>query len=77
MELRNFQSNINSIAWSLDGESLGVSTDDGISYLFKEESENEWNLISETNSEGVIENNDNWLSLIIKWNKTKINQIKK
>jgi hypothetical protein len=34
-------------------------------------------LISETNSEGVIENNDNWLSLIIKWNKTKINQIKK
>lgn len=59
MELRNFHTNINRIAWSLDGESLGVSTNDGISCLFKEEAENEWNLISETNAEGVIENNDN------------------
>jgi hypothetical protein len=58
-DLRNFEANINRIAWSLDGESLGVSTNDGISYLFKEDSENEWNLISETNTEGVIENNDN------------------
>ena len=57
MELRNFESNINRVAWSLDGETLGVSTSDGLSYVFKEESENEWILISETNSEGIIGNN--------------------
>ena len=59
MELRNFESNINRVAWSLDGETLGVSTNDGISYVFKEDTENDWILISETNTEGVIENNDN------------------
>lgn len=59
MELRNFESNINRVAWSLDGENLGVSTNNGISYLFKEASENEWVMISESNTEGVIENENN------------------
>lgn len=59
MELRNFESNINRISWSLDGETLGVSTIDGISYIFREESENEFNLITVTNQEGIIDNNDN------------------
>ena len=33
-----------------------MSTSDGAFYLFNEDSEGAWNLVSMTNSEGVMEN---------------------
>lgn len=53
--MRNFDSNIIKITWSFDGDSLGITTQDGVSYIFKEISENEWNLISFTNNENNME----------------------
>jgi hypothetical protein len=50
-----FDNNIIKITWSLDGESLGITTQDGLSYMFKEDKENEWNLVSYTNSENAME----------------------
>lgn len=58
IELKNFETNVSRITWSLDGNSLGVSTLDGISYVFKETAENCWNCVSFTNSEGVMEFNE-------------------
>lgn len=54
-ELKMFDNNIIKITWSLDGESLGVTTQEGLSYIFKEDKENEWNLVSYTNSENTME----------------------
>lgn len=54
-ELKVFDNNIIKITWSLDGESLGITTQDGLSYMFKEDKENEWNLVSYTNSENAME----------------------
>jgi len=34
---------------------LGVSTGDGITYTFKEQTEGVWELIAMTNSEGIME----------------------
>ena len=39
----------------MDGESLGITTQDGLSYMFKEDKENEWHLVSYTNSENAME----------------------
>ena len=58
MELRNFEAEINRVAWSLDGVTLGVSTSDGFSYVFKENEANEWNLIEEISPNSVSENSE-------------------
>ena len=50
-----FDNNIIKITWSLDGESFGITTQDGLSYMFKEDKENEWHLVSYTNSENAME----------------------
>ncbi len=53
-ELKSFENSITKITWSLDGESLGVTTQDGISYIFREVSENKWSLISYTNADNTV-----------------------
>lgn len=54
-ELKTFDNNIIKITWSLDGESVGITTQDGLSYIFKEEIENEWSLVSYTNTDNTME----------------------
>jgi hypothetical protein len=44
------------LAWDENGNHLATTTSDGATYLFKEDTENEWNLVSMTNAEGVMEN---------------------
>ena len=56
--MRNFETDINRVAWSLDGETLGVATSDGYSYVFKENTANEWNLIDEISPNSASENPD-------------------
>lgn len=53
--MKSFENNIIKITWSLDGESLGITTQDGNSYIFKETMENEWNLVSFTNNDNNME----------------------
>jgi hypothetical protein len=46
------------LAWEENGNHLLVSTYDGTVYLFKEQTEGNWDLVSMTNSEGVMETVD-------------------
>ena len=57
-ELRKFSSAISKLAWEENGNHLLVSTFDGTVFLFKEQAEGTWDLISMSNSEGVMENVD-------------------
>jgi WD40 repeat protein len=57
-ELRKFSSAISKLAWDENGNHLIVSTVDGTVFLFKEQTEDIWDLVSMTNLEGVMENFD-------------------
>jgi hypothetical protein len=54
-ELRKFPSPVGKLAWDENGCHLGVSTSDGITYTFKEQTEGVWELIAMTNTEGIME----------------------
>jgi DNA-binding transcriptional ArsR family regulator len=54
--LKKFNCPVTCLAWDENGNHLGVTTYDGVVYLFKEDVEGSWNLVSLTNQEGVIEN---------------------
>lgn len=55
-ELRKFTSSVSKLAWDENGIHLSVSTSEGTLYLFKEVTEGVWELVSMTNTDGVIEN---------------------
>ena len=54
-ELRNFQSSISKLSWEENGTILAVATSDGIIYLFKEQNEGFWDIVSQMNQEGIME----------------------
>lgn len=55
-ELKKFNCQVSNLAWDENGNHLCVTITDGGVYLFKEDAEGTWNLISMTNQEGIMEN---------------------
>lgn len=43
------------MSWEENGTILAVATSDGLVYLFKEQSEGQWDIVSQMNLEGVME----------------------
>jgi hypothetical protein len=56
-ELKRFDTNICRFSWELNGNYLAIATADGNVFVFKEITEGKFDMISQTNSEGAIENN--------------------
>ncbi len=54
--MKKFNCPVTSLAWDENGNYLCVTTSDGAVYLFKEDTEGAWNLVSMTNQEGIMEN---------------------
>merc|ERR1711976_1045974 len=57
-ELRKFNTGISKLSWEDNGSQgnhLLISTSDGVVYLFKEALEGNWDLVSMSNNEGVME----------------------
>jgi hypothetical protein len=54
-ELRAFPSSISRLSWDENGHHLAASTHDGVVYIFKEIVEGQWDLVSMTNQEGIME----------------------
>lgn len=56
--LQEFSAALSSLSWDLDGHYLGVVSSEGIVSLFRETYDEKWELISESNNEGNMVNQE-------------------
>jgi hypothetical protein len=57
--LRKFEQPICKISWEVNEDYLAVSTTDGIITLLREVEEGKWDVVKESNQEGLIEDSQN------------------